>query len=146
MEQRQFAVTLARQDGYAFHAAFDLPGLPPLALDEPPPLGENRGPNATRVLGAAIGHCLAASLLFCLSKARVEVGHVAVRVTGTVTRNDEGRLRVGDLRVALAPTVRPSDRERIARCLELFEEFCIVTGSVRRGIPVQVEVVPADTT
>ena len=62
-----------------------------------------------------------------------------------MVRNQRGRLRIGELKVRLAPEVRPEDRERIARCLELFEDFCIVTQSVRQGIAidVQVEGVPA---
>lgn len=139
-----FSVTLSREAGYAFRASFDHPDLPPLLLDEPEPLGTGRGPSAARALGAAVGHCLAASLLFCVSKARVDVSDVEVRVDGTIARNPQGRLRVTELRVTLSPTVQRADRERIARCLDLFEDFCIVTGSVRQGIPVHVEVTPAD--
>jgi hypothetical protein len=29
----------------------------------------------------------------------------------------------------------------LPRCLDLFEDFCVVTASVRQGIPVTVEVV-----
>ena len=29
---------------------------------------------------------------------------------------------------------------RLKRCLDLFEDFCVVTASVRQGIPVSVEV------
>jgi organic hydroperoxide reductase OsmC/OhrA len=59
-----------------------------------------------------------------------------------MVRNQRGRLRIGGLKVRLAPDVRAEDRERIGRCLDLFEDFCIVTQSVREGLKVEVEVVP----
>jgi organic hydroperoxide reductase OsmC/OhrA len=140
MERDQFALTLTLQDGYAFTADFGLPGVPPLTLDEPPPLGAGLGPNAARLLAAAVGNCLAASLLFCLRKARIHVKQLRASVTGDLVRTARGRLRVGGIRVRLAPDVAPEDRDRMARCLGLFEDFCIVTESVRQGIPVAVEV------
>ena len=63
-------------------------------------------------------------------------------VVGTLVRNERGRLRVGEIRVRLTPAVAPEAQERIGRCLELFEDFCVGTESVRRGLPVAVEVVP----
>jgi organic hydroperoxide reductase OsmC/OhrA len=144
MDERHFSVELTRDRSYAFTARFDDPDLGELKLDESPPLGARHGPNPTRVLGAAVGHCLASSLLFCLSKARVDVSDLTVRVNGTVTRNDAGRLRITDLRVTLVPAVRSAERERFGRCVGLFEDFCIVTSSVRGGIPIHVEVEPTD--
>ena len=55
-------------------------------------------------------------------------------------RNEHGRLRIGALRVKLAPTVAEQDRPRLARCLELFEDYCVVTESVRDSIGVAVEI------
>jgi hypothetical protein len=55
-------------------------------------------------------------------------------------RNDKGRLRISHMTVKMFPQV--SDDARMARCRELFEDFCIVTQSVRNGIPVDVEVYP----
>jgi organic hydroperoxide reductase OsmC/OhrA len=61
-------------------------------------------------------------------------------VEGTLVRNERGRLRIGGLRVRLAPEVTAEQRGRMGRCLDLFQDFCIVTESVREGITVDVEV------
>ena len=140
MEEHGFAVTLTRRQGLAFQADFGTEGIPPIPMDEPPPLGTGSGPNATRVLAAAIGNCLAASLVFCLQKARVEVGDLSVTVDGSLVRNEQGRMRIGNIRVRLHPDIDPADQAKIGRCLELFEDFCIVTQSVRSGISVDVSV------
>ena len=140
MDQDRFSLTLILQDGYAFTADFELPGVPRLTLDELPPLGVGAGPNPARLIAAAVGNCLAASLLFCLRKARIPVKQLRATVEGSLVRNDHGRLRIGEIRVLLAPEVAGGDRDRMSRCLELFEDFCVVTESVRQGIPVSVEV------
>jgi organic hydroperoxide reductase OsmC/OhrA len=98
------------------------------------------------VLGAAVGNCLSASLLFCLEKARVPVGDVTARVEGRMTRNERGRLRIGELKVTIQPRVEGIPRSRLTRCLELFEDFCVVTASVRDGLDVTVEVEPVGAT
>ena len=46
------------------------------------------------------------------------------------------------VRVRLEPVVPAAQHERMARCLEVFEDFCIVTASVRQAVDVRVEVVP----
>ena len=40
----------------------------------------------------------------------------------------------------LHPQVQPEAEPRMRRCLELFEDFCVVTASVRDGIAVDVAV------
>ncbi len=146
MSGQTFSIDLTRREGFQFDVSFDDATWEPLLLDEPEPLGEGTGPNASRILGAAIGNCLAASLLFCLQKARVPVGDVKARVEGTVERNESGRLRIAGVKVLLEPTVDGVPRSKLARCLDLFEDFCIVTQSVRNGIDVQVEVEPVGAT
>ena len=142
MEQPSFSVTLTREAGFAFSADFGEGVAGTLTLDEPAPLGEGEGPNAVRVLAAAIGHCLSASLLFCFRKARIEPQQLVTTVEGRVGRNAAGRLRVLEAKVRIEPTVTPEERDRMARCLEVYEDFCIVTGSVREGMDVAVEVRP----
>lgn len=141
-ETQAFALDLRFRAGYEFAVDFAQPGVPDLVVDEHPPLGAGRGPNPARMLAVAVGHCLASSFLFCARKARIEVKAFAVRVEGTMVRNQRGRLRIGELTVRLAPQVEATDRERLGRCLEIFEDFCIVTQSVRQGLNVGVEVAP----
>ncbi len=142
MSETGFSLGLTLRDGYEFDIDFEMPGVDDVRVDEPAPLGRSNGPNASRMLGAAIGNCLAASLLFCLRKSRVDVTEMKVQVEGTLVRNERGRLRIGTIAVRLAPMVSEEDRGRMSRCLELFEDFCVVTGSVREGVDVEVEVLP----
>ena len=141
-ETRSYTVALRFVRGYEFVATFpESEGLPPIVFDEPPPLGEGSGPNAAAVLAAAVGNCLAASFAFCLRKARVEPLDLTAAVVAHVARNEQGRFRISGIDVELTPEVKDSDRPRLERCERLFEDFCIVTESVRRGIDVNVTVV-----
>lgn len=137
-----FSVTLEQRERFQFDVSFDDERWPPIRLDEAAPLGDGTAPNASRILGAAVGNCLASSLLFCLEKARVPVTGLAAAVRGEVVRNEKGRLRIGKVEVTLRPSVPGASSERMGRCLELFEDFCIVTQSVRQGIEVAVSVEP----
>lgn len=137
-----FDLTLDRE--YELVTHWDLPGVPELRFDEPPPLGHARGPNASRGVAAAVANCLSASLLFCLRKARVDVRRFRATVRGEIRRNERGRLRLAALEVKLHPGVPAAERERMARCLEIFEDFCVVTEAVRSGIPVAVAVETED--
>jgi uncharacterized OsmC-like protein len=140
--EHEFAVTLTMQQGYAFAVDFEKDGIPELMTDEPAPLGEGLGPNPARLLAAAVGNCMSASLKFCLERARLDVQELRTRVEGTMVRNERGRMRIASLRVRLEPTLEADHLERIGRCLEVFEDFCIVGQSVREGIDLSVEVVP----
>jgi len=140
--EKPVRTTLTRQDGYRFRVRFDQEGMPDLLTDEPPPLGQGSGPSPSRLLAAAIGNCLAASLLFCTGKARLDVAGLEAEVDVTTTRNAEGRLRIGRVDVRLVPTVTAETRARMGRCLEIYESFCTVTESLRAGLDVAVRVEP----
>jgi uncharacterized OsmC-like protein len=132
--------TLAREEGYRFRVRFDREGLPDLVTDEGPPLGEGKGPNPARLLATAVGNCLAASLLFCLEKARLSVHGLEAEVLTEFTRNAEGRLRIGDIQVRLLPHWTEETATKARRCLEIFEDFCPVTHVMRYGVPIKVSV------
>ena len=134
-------VTVSLARNYEFTASFEqFSDGRPILLDELPPLGEGHGPNATALLAAAVGNCLAASLAFCLRKSRAELKDLKAGVTARVTRNQAGRMRIAGIEVELTPGLDPGERDRLDRCSKLFEDFCVVTASVRQGIPVTVKV------
>ncbi len=127
---------------YAQRVDFGVKGANTFVIDEPPPLGINSGPSPTRVLGAALASCLGASLLFCLKKSHVDVLGLHTIASVKLKRNEQGRLRVESIDVRLEPVVSLEQRPNIARCLEVFEDYCVVTASVRPGITVNVSVHP----
>jgi uncharacterized OsmC-like protein len=135
-------VSLRLKQGYEFVATFEsFPDVAPLLLDEPPPLGEAHGPNASAILGAAVGDCLAASLLFCLRRSRVDVAAADVKVAVRTARSEKGRLRIAGIDVTIEPELAAGQNEaKLDHCKELFEDFCVVTQSVRNGIPIEVTV------
>ncbi len=139
-EERSFRVEVNREESFVFTADFGLDGVGPLMMEEPEPLGTESGPNASKVLAAAVGNCLSASLLFCLQRSRVDVSGMRATVEGVMARNEGGRWRIRELNVVISHDVSEGDRGKLERCVELFEDFCIVSESVRQGIPITVDV------
>jgi len=139
-EEKVFRVDLNREEGFEFMVNFNLDGVEPIIMDEPAPVGGGAGPNASKILAAAMGNCLAASLLFCLQKSRVDVGALDASVNGVIARNPEGRWRVKEIAVELSPEVSEEDQKKLDRCAEIFENFCIISQSVSQGIPIRVQV------
>lgn len=137
-ETQSITIALRREEGYRFSVDWGLPEVALGTADEPAPLGKGSGPNAARLVAAAVAHCLSSSLLFCLEKARAPAQSIRANVTAEIGRNEKGRWRLQHLRVELDPTVSAEGRAQFERCQGLFEDFCIVTESIRKGIPVDV--------
>jgi len=136
----EFTVSVDQVRDYEFRVSFGKEGLPDLIMDEPPPLGRDAGPNPSRILAAAIANCLSASLLFCARRAHVELGPIHAEIKMQMVRNKQKRLRVGKVEVVIDPQLPEAERDKARRCLDIFEDFCVVTQSVRQGIDVSVEV------
>lgn len=139
----EFLLHVEQVDGFDFRVRFDGPKHPELRMDEPPPLGNDAAPNPARILAAAIGDCLSASLVFCLKRRGVVAAGLRSEVRVELVRNEHKRLRIGhvDVRILPGPGV-PADV--LDACRRTFEDFCVVTQSVREGIDVRVAVADAD--
>ncbi|TVQ90318.1 MAG: OsmC family peroxiredoxin [Chromatiaceae bacterium] len=140
IEQGRFTIHLEQQEGYQINVRFDWKRAADLLTDEPPPLGETAGPNASRLLAAAAANCLSASLLHCLFKEEPPDGSLRAEATCILVRNAKKRLRIGRMEVRLIAAGALTDSKRFERCKDLFEDFCVVSASIRDGIPIAVEV------
>ena len=141
-DEKTFKVSMKREKDFVFNVDFGLDGLD-FKMDEPEPVGGDAGPNASKVLAAAMGNCLTASLLFCLNKARAEVGGIETNVEGKMRRNEQGRWRIAEINVDISPEINTEEfGSQYERCHNLFEDFCIVSKSIQEGIPINVEVKP----
>ena len=143
-ENDSIRLVLEQEGPYAFRIEFDGTSLEALHTDEPAPLGAGAGPNPSALLLAGVANCLAASLVFALRKFKNTPGPIRAEITANKERNAEGRWRIPRAQVVITLADKAASLEHFERVLEQFEQFCIVTQSVRDGIEVDVAIVDAD--
>lgn len=143
MSNHQFSVSLKLIENYLFQIDFGEFG--DLLVDEPAPLGHGEGPNPTRLLAASVANCLAASLLFAIRKHQEDPGELKAIASGQLERVDQ-RWRVTSLNVDLQLGKNAASIPHLQQALEKFEDFCVVTQSVRAGIDVHVTIRDASNT
>ena len=143
-EDQGIRLLLEQEGPYAFKVSFDGTALEALHTDEATPLGGGTGPGPSDLLLAAVANCLSASLLFALRKFKNAPGPITVEIKADKVRNDAGRWRIPKARVRILLADSAASFEHFDRILGQFEQFCIVTQSVREGIAVGVTVIDAD--
>lgn len=146
MAQEEFVtnISLKRLEKFKFEVDFHKDTIANLLMDEPPevPGGESKGPNASMLLGAAVGNCLSASLTFCLMKKKVELYNLSTDVSIKRARNEDGYWRIKEINVTLYPEVEDPENANFKRCMEVFFNYCIVSASIKDAIPINVNIKP----
>ena len=143
-EDDSIRLLLEQEGPYAFKVSFEGAALEALHTDEAQPLGGGTGPGPSDLLLAGLANCLSASLLFALRKFKNAPGPIRAEITGRKQRNANGRWRIPRADVIITLSDKAADLGNFERVMAQFEEFCIVTQSVREGIAVDVRVVDAD--
>lgn len=136
-------VSITQLSDYQFVVNFG-EAVPELQGDEPAPLGAEKGPSPNQLLLAAVANCLSSSLFFALSKYKQDAGGITATAKARIDRNENGRLRIQEISVAIRLGKRQAELKHLDRIRTQFEDFCTVTESVRGGIPVSVEVSDSD--
>jgi len=106
------------------------------------------GPNPSRMLALGVLGCLSASFIFCLKKRNMKVDDFRSDAEVTIARNEKGFLRIKKIDVNIEPKIEdPETLKRAKQCLKatkdgvsFFEQYCIVTQSVRAGVEVNVNI------
>jgi len=104
------------------------------------------GPNPSRMLALGVLGCLSASFIFCLKKRNFKVDDFNAEAEVVIFRNEQGFWRIKKIDVNIEPKIEdPDSLKRAKQCLKVakdgvsfFEQYCIVTQSVRAGIEVNV--------
>lgn len=143
-EEKEFTyeINMEKLEDYKFSVNFGKESIPSLLMDETEdiPGGEETGPTASMLIGAAAGNCLSASLFFCLSKKRVNLKNLKTKITLKRKRNDKGYWSISGIVVDLQPEIAEEDRDRFDQCVEIFRNYCIVSNSIETGIPLTVNI------
>ncbi len=69
---------------------------------------------------------------------------IRARATVSLARNEQKRLRIGHIAVDLHLGVPAAKVNMLDRILARFEDFCVITQSVRAAFPVDVRVFDSD--
>jgi len=132
-------VELKHREGCMFDARFRTKEGD-LLMKEPFGIGIGYGPEAVTLFTMSAAYCMAASLNYYLTKARVipttlrAKGHVEMLLTEEQYR----RIKCLDIDIRIEVTER--ERKRLERALTRFTDFCIISSSIQGSFPMRVQV------
>ncbi|MDX1797298.1 MAG: OsmC family protein [Candidatus Lokiarchaeia archaeon] len=98
---------------------------------------EKIGPNPSKLLALSILGCMSASFVFCLQKKDFSLSDFKGKAFITSKRNEKGLWRIKQIKLELHPKIdTPKMRERADQCQKFFEQFCIISESLKEGIEI----------
>ncbi|MHA1607454.1 MAG: OsmC family protein [Candidatus Freyarchaeota archaeon] len=109
-------------------------------MDELEPEGHDSAPNPADYLLVSIGGCTASSFVYAARKFGVPIEKVNVKVRGRYVRK-KGMVRIGlvDVEVeAFHSSMSEEDLENLEWCIKVFRKYCVISESLREGLPIHV--------
>lgn len=115
-----------------------------ITVDEPKQFhGDDRGPSSLEFLCVGIGGCMGTSLVYCLKRFKATFSELQVNAAAEIHHVPPNRmLRVTALHVDFRITPDPATQDNIDNineCYEHFAKYCVVTQSVKQGIPFDIK-------
>ncbi len=99
------------------------------------------GPNPSKLLALSVLGCLAGSFTFCLQKKNISLSDIEGKAIITSKRNEKGFWRLKKIDIILNPNIdNPQMRKRADQCQKSFEQFCVISESIREGIDININI------
>ena len=100
---------------------------------------EKIGPSPIKLLALSVLGCLAASFEFCLQKKGFTLSDLDGRAEVTFIRKNKDFWRIKKIDIDLLPKIDNTEmRKSVAQCKNLFEQHCIISESLRKGMEINV--------
>ena len=100
---------------------------------------EKIGPSPIKLLALSVLGCLAVCFEFCLQKKGFTLSDLDGRAEVTFTRKDKEFWRIRKIDIDLLPKIDNTEmRKSVAQCKNLFEQHCIISESLRKGMEINV--------
>ncbi|MFW9998677.1 MAG: OsmC family protein [Candidatus Hodarchaeota archaeon] len=100
---------------------------------------EKIGPSPAKLLALSILSCLSLSFEFCLQKTGFILSDLNGSAEVIIARNDKDFWRIKKIDVNIEPIIKnPEMRKRADQCQRFFEQYCIISESLRKGIEINV--------
>jgi uncharacterized OsmC-like protein len=133
-------VGLKQEEEMIFKFEFGNPKMDNLYIDETNRKEiEKIGPSPAKLLASSVLGCLAASFSFCLQKKNFSLSGFEGKAEVSIVRNEKGFWRVRNIDIELNPKIdTPEMRKRADQCKRFFEQYCIISESLRTGFEVNV--------
>ena len=114
--------------------------FPPLQFDMPTDFGgKSRSPCPDELFFSAIGGCLVTTFLYFKNRLDLKLLGLRVSVQGTVGSVGLKGYRIKSIKTALYVEVDEKETVKAEKCAELAKEFCHLTRSLERGVPIEAQ-------
>ncbi|MGV9173528.1 MAG: OsmC family protein [Promethearchaeia archaeon] len=114
-------------------------------MDEPESFhGTNKGPSPVEYFLLGIGGCMASTFVFCCQKNEIEIHDISITIDGQLTHREdrENLLQFQKIEgyIMFIPKHGEQNKQAIKQCINDFQKYCVVSNSLRQGIPLSVNV------
>ncbi|MFX1377321.1 MAG: OsmC family protein [Promethearchaeota archaeon] len=133
-------VSLNQEEEMIFKCDLGNPKIDNLYIDEQnKPEQKKKGTSPVKLLALSVLGCLTASYSFCLKKQGFSISGLKGKAEVIIARGDKGFWRVKKIDIEMIPKIdTPEMRKRADQCKKFFEQYCIISESLRTGFEVNV--------